>query len=163
MCRHSGLITEAELFQQMASRYERYNGTSAALSLIEAGKNKGGNYSQLYFGGMYFALALDIELLTATNGKKRLTDYMNLMFHQFEKKTGKTYTYSDLVSIASHVAEKDMSAFFNQYAEKPGKIPVEEYLTKIGLSVSSVEGKQTFKRLPNVSALQQQYLSAILK
>lgn len=112
---------------------------------------------------MYFALALDIELLTATNGKKRLTDYMNLMFHQFEKKTGKAYTYPDLVSIASHVAGKDMKAFFNQYAEKPGKIPVEEYLAKIGLSFDKNDYGSTFKRTSNASAVQQHYLNAILK
>jgi predicted metalloprotease with PDZ domain len=112
----------AYLYYQNAPAFES--------SLLEAGSRKSYNRHAVYSGGFTVAFCLDIMIRESTEGKKSFDDFMRTFYQQF---AGKRYNYNDVVSIASDVASKDLSDFFDRHVKDKERIPIEKYLKKAGL------------------------------
>ena len=65
----------------------------------DAAKDKHKNWLLVYGGGSVAALAMDVELRRATNGKAGLPDLMKALFAEFGV-AGKRYTHDDIVRVA---------------------------------------------------------------
>jgi predicted metalloprotease with PDZ domain len=155
----SGLLSEAEFLGQIAEAYERYisgGGTTPAgrIALTEAGADKSKNYNLIYDGGLLVALALDIEARAHFNDPDRgFLELMRLAFTEFGK-TGTEYTQADLRRLAGRSIGADATPFFDRYVEGKEVLPVAAYLKKVGLELTTVNGKSTITRNDGASAAQ---------
>ncbi|HWA34970.1 MAG TPA: hypothetical protein VG737_12600 [Cyclobacteriaceae bacterium] len=109
----AGFMSESDFKLEMSRAIDSYTSLAGNVALTDAGRDKGGNFGLIYDGGMVVAYALDLEIRKATK-TKGLAELMRAMFEKFGK-TGKRYTYSDIIETTSEVAGKDMSAFFREY------------------------------------------------
>lgn len=102
------------------------------ISLIEAGARKSNYNAAVYDGGYTVALCLDIILTTNSNGKVSLNDFLLAMYDNIGKKT-KPYTTADILFYLEQTGGKEAIDFYKKYVEGKDMIPVNKYLTKIGL------------------------------
>jgi predicted metalloprotease with PDZ domain len=127
------IITESIFLskvEKILGLYQNYRGwRETETSLLEAGKNKGIHRFLVYNGGWAVAMALDVEIMESTNGKKNLDDFMRSMFAKY---TTKPYTYQDLVDTASEAGGIDLSPFFKKYVEGNELLPLNDYMDRLG-------------------------------
>lgn len=107
----------------------------SGVTLSIAGQNKSANRPGVYNGGWVVALCLDGEIRTRTRDRRSLRDLMRLMYERFGL-TGVTYRADDLYQAASEIAGADMSAFFARYVDGDETLPVQECLSRFGLSAT---------------------------
>jgi predicted metalloprotease with PDZ domain len=159
----TGLMTQDELFNQLANCYDTYLEAAAkGVSMKEGGKAKGANYPLLYFGGMSTAIALDIESRTHNPQQGGFPNLMKAMYEKFGK-THQPYSYEELVETAGKVAGEDLKPFFQTYVAGTTLIPVQSYLASAGLTLTSVGGSSSISINPNASSEQRALLSAVLR
>ncbi len=145
----TGFITQSEFLQQLAYCRSDYLSRAGKISLVDAGLEKGVNYSLIYNGGMAAAFALDVEIRTKTNNKQGLVDLMRRMYTKFGK-TNTAYTYQDIISVSSETAGADLSGFFRSYVSGLQVMPLDKYLASAGLEVDTLNGETVLQ--PNVTA-----------
>ncbi len=154
----TGFTNQQDLFDQFAYSYGSYVASAGRVSLIDAGQDKGGNYSFIYGGGLTAAMALDIQCREATNNKAGFGEIMRRMYTDFGT-TGKPYTYADIIKVCCEVAGKDLSSFFKDYVEGTKVIPLAEYCAKAGLVFANGQITQN----PGISAAQAALLEGVLE
>jgi len=157
----TGLISQTEFLQQLSNSRNSYLAGAGKVSLKEAGLQKGLNYGLIYDGGMSVALALDIGIRQASGNSKSLIDLMKAMYTQFGK-TGIPYSYEDIVRTTSAVTGKDISDFFKKYVSGIEVIPVDKYLSAVGLEAVSESGQSQIRAQSNATDAQKQLLQSIL-
>ena len=145
----SGLNSEDEFLKDLASGYDTYLASAGKVSFKEAGQNKGANNPYIYHGGMVLALAIDLEA-TGRPGDPQagFLKMMRLAYDEFGR-SGREYTYEDLVRLAGQSTGKDMAGFFARYVEGKELLPLPDYLKRAGLIVSKVNGKTRITRDPS--------------
>jgi predicted metalloprotease with PDZ domain len=136
----TGFTSEAEFLQQLAYCRSDYLRLAGKISLVDAGVEKGVNYSLIYNGGMAAAFALDIEVRTKTNNKKGLIDIMRKMYSKFGE-TSIPYRYDDIIAVSSETAGADLSGFFSSYVAGLQVMPIDKYLGYAGLEADVLSGE----------------------
>ena len=132
----------------------------ASVSLPQAGDNRRGHYDLVYSGGLVAGFALDVELRKRTDGRKGIAHFMRQMYDEFAK-TDRKYTLADIRRLAGAVAGADLSALFQRYVEGTELIPLDAYLSPLGLEVAG--GKElAIRKKPQPTAGQQRLLEQIL-
>ena len=159
------LISEQELFNTIARKYDEYLAVAGKTGMRRAGDEKGKNYDLVYSGGLIAALALDIELRRKTKGAKGLSDFMQRMYREFGA-GGKKYKIEDVIRVANSTADADLAAFFKEYVEGTKVIPLESYLAYLGLDVRRDAKKSkpqtVIRRRAKMTASEQAALSRLV-
>jgi predicted metalloprotease with PDZ domain len=156
-----GLITEKEFFENLSIRLAKLKYADTSLSLIDAGKDKGKNYNLIYFGGMYLAMAIDIELINNSQGSLRFSDFLKSMYNHKDKFSN-GYTYQDILEIADDFKIANIKSLIERYTSKPGVVPIENYLKVIGLIVVNGNSVPTLMRISGSTDEQSNYLKKFL-
>ncbi|MBO6516279.1 MAG: M61 family metallopeptidase, partial [Bacteroidia bacterium] len=88
-----------------------------------------------YNKGMLVAWMLDLEILTNTNGKKRLDDVLQILFDTYYTKEGRGFTHKEFIAVCEKVAGKNMDDFFMKYVFQKDAIPYSDYLAEVGIDM----------------------------
>lgn len=94
-----------------------------------------------YPKGSAVAALLDIEIISATKGAKKLDDLLKYMYDEFYKKKNMGYTDEDFISATTKICGKDMRWFFDENVYSAKKMDYNKYLSKVGCTV--IETKHT--------------------
>lgn len=122
--------------EKILGLYENFRGwKETTTSLLKSGEHKGRNRFLVYNGGWAVAMALDVEIMEKTGGRKTLDDFMQAMFTKYN---ATPYSYSDLVKTAGEVAGTDLNDFFAKYVEGTELLPLHEYVGKLGYRMLDV-------------------------
>ncbi len=136
----TGLIDESTYFNKLARYFYRYHIAKrmwplAPVSLVEAGEDKSANWLYLYGGGATLALMLDIEILSATKGRKGLDDVMLLLKEKFGD-FGTPIGVADVQNAVNEVSGADYADFFARYVYGVDDMPdIEGVLNTAGIAV----------------------------
>jgi predicted metalloprotease with PDZ domain len=156
-----GLISEKEFLENLSIRLAKLNNADSSISLIDAGKDKGKNYNLIYFGGMYLAMAIDIELIKNSQGSLRFSDFLKAMYSHKDKFIN-GYTYQDILDIADEFKIETIKSLIETYTSKPGVVPIENYLKVIGMKVENRNSMSTMMRINGLTDEQSKYLEIFL-
>jgi predicted metalloprotease with PDZ domain len=132
-----GLFSQEIVMNRLEKIYSRYvigkMIQQAPESLQEAGNRKQEIRSLVYGGGTMFALALDVEMRTATNNKIGVDHLMQTLFEQYAK-AGRTYTHADILLTVNKLTQQDLTSFFNNFLYTKSFVNYVPYFEKLGLN-----------------------------
>ena len=115
----------------------------ASYRVREASNGRGNSQGYLvsyYDTGWLCGLALDIEMLDLTNGKHSLDDVELALWDQCkDDKPG--FEEGDIRRHLVRFGGYAMGTFYDDVVMKPGEIPVEKQLSKLGLELATVDEK----------------------
>ena len=105
-----------------------------------------------YPKGELIGLVLDLMIRGKTNGKTSLDDVMRRMYEEFYLKSpkasyylrGRGYTTEDFERVASEVSGLDLNGFFRLYVRDVTRLPYEEALGFVGLTLVREQARQPF-------------------
>lgn len=86
-----------------------------------------------YNKGALVGMILDLEILGATKGAKRLDDVMKAMYDEYYKKQGRGYTEAEFKAMAEKIAGKSLDDIYNKYVNGTEPINYNSYLGHAGL------------------------------
>ena len=149
LVRRSGLMTEPEYLKRVSSVLAAVqnppgnkvqtlcqSSQDAYIKYYQPTENSVNTTVSYYDKGAVVALLLDAEIRAATQGAKSLDDVMRTAYARYAGETG--YTVPQFEAVASEVAGKDLSAFFDRCVRSTEPLPIDEGLAKIGLRLASV-------------------------
>ena len=145
--RSAGLIDEDQFLSRIDSQLDRYSRLTTPLA--RPGSHKG---PPLYGGGALLALCWDIQIRTATHGKKSLLNLWPALWRRTKSGT-KPYTWDDIRGSLNEIAPLDWDGFYKRYIDAREKLPLDEVLRKAGLKiVSDADGTKHVQIDPNAGA-----------
>lgn len=156
----NGLVERGYLFRflenlargQMVARM----GLGLKGTVQDAAKEKHKNWLLVYGGGSVAALAMDVELRRATNGKAGLPDLMKALFAQFGV-AGKRYTHDDIVRVAKQVGGIDVGPLLKAIVQSDTMPDQRATFAAIGLQLEQYPLLETFL-LPDPKASKEAHL-----
>jgi len=87
-----------------------------------------------YTKGSLIGMLLDLYIIDATGGRKRLDDVMRLLYNSTYKK-GKGFTEEDFIEACSKVLGKEATVLYRQLINTRGDLPFGRYLALAGLEM----------------------------
>lgn len=132
---HDSAISETDLQRMFSRKLFSAAYFPPALSLTEFSKNVMTDENQqvyplIYEYGPIVALALDIQLREESNGARGLLDLIRSLSAVYGP--NKPFKDDDLWKIIEKATSSSIGAFCDRYIEHAERIPVAEYLKKIG-------------------------------
>ncbi|BDD03676.1 M61 family metallopeptidase [Aureibacter tunicatorum] len=91
-----------------------------------------------YSKGSIVGAMLDIEIISATNGKKSLDDVMKYLYDTYHLKLDRGITEEDFINAVNKVAGKNMTKFFDDYVYSTTPIDYNGIFSKVGLSLNCI-------------------------
>ena len=136
----AGLLSEDVFLRKMEKVLARYSyfkisSNFPRVSLIEAGKRKGPLRFGVYDAGWTVGLCLDILIRENTNGTRTLDDLMRLFYSRYAH-TGKNLTNDAFADALEEIAGTEARQFFVKYIGGIERIPVDEFLGRMGLEAA---------------------------
>lgn len=96
-----------------------------------------------YDKGALIGMILDLEILNATKGAKRLDDVMKAMYDEYYKNKKRGYTDAEFKAMAEKIAGKSLDDIYRKYINGTEPISFNSYLGYAGLYlVNEYEGKE---------------------
>ncbi len=145
-----GVMNLKEYIESVAfqvTRYRRFPGyeyQSTAEASFDAwikyyrmNENSPNSTISYYLKGSIIAFFLDLEIMEATNGEKRLDDMMRDLYQEHYVKKFDGFTYSDVVKTAEKYVGRNCEDFFRKYVYGTTDMPFEEYFLKVGLDLKT--------------------------
>ncbi|MBC8054372.1 MAG: M61 family metallopeptidase [Sphingobacteriaceae bacterium] len=86
-----------------------------------------------YDKGAMIGLIMDLEILGATKGAKRLDDVLKAMYDEYYKKQKRGYTDAEFKAMAEKIAGKSLDEIYNKYINGTEPISFNSYLGYAGL------------------------------
>lgn len=86
-----------------------------------------------YTKGAVLSIAMQLYILSETEGKKSLIDVMKALYTQFHKEKKRGFTKSEFFQTAKKATGVDLKLEFETYLSEPNRIPVENYLNLVGI------------------------------
>jgi predicted metalloprotease with PDZ domain len=124
------------------------------VSLVEAGQDKIRNWLRIYGGGATMALILDINIRSATNGKRGLDDVMLVLTQRFSD-PGARYRVSDILDAVNSVSRKDFADFFDAHITGTHEqLDIAAALRRAGINTEQFADEFYLSRMSNPSRLQ---------
>ncbi|OHU94596.1 M61 family metallopeptidase [Pseudoalteromonas byunsanensis] len=156
-----------EFFKNLSNTIQRHlkkpgrEVQSAAHTSFDKWINKGGdhglNYStNIYLEGALISMALDIDLLSNSDGKVSYRDVHNQLYRQF--KLPKSFTSEDVKDILKQVSGKDYSQWWQQHVDSPLSLDFDALLSKVGLEFSLPDGAKPIADLSVIAESEGQLL-----
>ncbi|WP_269533042.1 hypothetical protein [Chitinimonas sp. BJYL2] len=105
-------------------------GLTMPISAAAADKHR--NWLLVYGGGSIAALALDVELRKATQGKQGLPDVMRAMHAEFGQ-AGKRYDFADLLRVIRSTTGYDATALLERIINQPAPYDLRPVFADLGL------------------------------
>lgn len=155
----TGIIEEDLWFRKLETYLARYVITTKmwpvdTVSLVEAGQDKHKNWLRIYGGGATMALALDIEIRSATGGKRGLDDVMRRLKLQFDD-PGARYRVSDILSAVNAVSGGDFTGFFDAHITgTKEQLDIAAILRKAGIETEQFADEFYLSYMANPSPIQ---------
>lgn len=103
----------------------------AYIKYYQPDENSANTTVSYYDKGAVVGLLLDAEIRSATQGAKSLDDVMRAAYAKYAGETG--YTVAQFEAVASEIAGKDLTAFFDRCVRSTEPLPLDEGLAKLGL------------------------------
>lgn len=105
-----------------------------------------------YPKGELIGLVLDLVIRGKTNGRASLDDVMRRMYDEFYRRgpngsyylSGRGYNTEDFERVAAEVTGFDLSEFFRRYIRGVDRLPYEEALAYVGLSLIREQARQPY-------------------
>jgi len=94
------------------------------------------SFRTYYTKGALIALLLDIDMRFKTAHKKNIDEFFRFLYHEVYKKN-KTFNLESFYSYLFEYCQIDYSNFFNRYVTGINKLPIEDYIHKIGLQLNT--------------------------
>ncbi len=113
--------------------------------------------SSIYVEGAVIALLLDLQIRSMTNHERSLDDVMKILWVDFGK-TGKGYSYQDIVNSCEKVSGGPISEFFNDYVKgtRDTKSLLQELLSRFGLNLSFEDNSNRLERTLGIRLVQKE-------
>lgn len=141
--------------------YDKYKNDEGVgkLSMTDGGaKHK--HWGLVYAGGMFVGIAQDIIIRNATNNEKSIDDLMKSFFTEYGG-SNNSYSLKELENKVSELSGINQTDFFNSYVKGRIKIPIDKYLTQIGLNAKVEKGKLTINNKKQLTKNQKKMLKGV--
>lgn len=123
--------------------YQRYDSDDGVGKFsMTNGELKHEHWGLIYSGGMFVAIAQDMQIRSATGNRKSLDDLMRIMFGQF---VSDGYDIGDIEQELSRLNDLPQEDFFARYIYGTERIPLSEYLTLANIETTHEDGQTAFK------------------
>ncbi|HEY0056125.1 MAG TPA: PDZ domain-containing protein [Pedobacter sp.] len=106
-----------------------------------------------YDKGSMIALILDLEILGATKGAKRLDDVMKAMYDEYYKKQKRGYTDAEFRTMAEKIAGKSLNEIYTKYINGTEPINFNNYLGHAGLYLINDNAGKSIPTLGTATAV----------
>lgn len=141
---------------------KKYVNVAGKIDMRSAGKEKQENYGLLYSGGSVFAMVLDIEMNSVSDGRVGIMSLMRNLNQEFGMGSTKTLSFSDIKNSVNLLTDKNLDYLFDEYVAGNKIIPINTYLNKAGIIVENLgEENQLISIDKNASAEQMKIFYAI--
>lgn len=105
--------------------------------LDAAGAHKQRNRMLVYGGGLLVGLALDLQIREGSRDQNGLLDLLKALYAEFAAQD-RRYSVEDIQVIASRLAGRDLTEFFDTYVRGPGMLDLNPILASAGLRIDTV-------------------------
>lgn len=141
---HIGYLTDESYLELLANFfYQRYDGDDAVGRLsMTNGELKHDHWGLIYSGGLFVAIAQDLQIRSATGNQKSLDDLMRFMF---DKYADSSYDSTDIKRALSDLNNASQEDFFNRYIFGAERLPVSQYLILAGIETRQENGQTAFE------------------
>jgi predicted metalloprotease with PDZ domain len=113
--------------------------SSMRVDETNGGRGNSNGYEISYYNlGWLVGLVLDIELRSRSGGKRSLDEAMKILW-QMCKDDAPGFQENEIRNIMLQLGGPTMGDFFDKVVMKPGELPLEEQLSKIGYKLESTE------------------------
>jgi predicted metalloprotease with PDZ domain len=141
---HIGYLNDESYLDLLGSFfYQRYDSDDGVGKYsMTNGELKHEHWGLIYSGGMFVAIAQDLQIRSATRNQKSLDDLMRFMFDQFNSSG---YDIGDIEQRLSHLNSLTQEDFFARYIYGTERIPLSQYLALASIEARQDGGQTVFK------------------
>lgn len=123
--------------------YQRYVQDEAVGRLsITNGHLKHEHWGLIYVGGMFVAIAQDLQIRSATDNKKSLDDLMRFMFNEYDDRP---YAVADIERKLSELNNDSQQDFFDRYIRGTDAVDISRFLALADIEMASEDGRTVFR------------------
>ena len=141
---HIGYLNDESFLELLANFfYQKYDSDDGVgnLSMIN-GELKHDHWGLIYSGGMFVAIAQDMQIRSASNNEKSLDEMMRFMFDNY---TGSSYNIGDVERALNTLNNDSQEDFFNRYIVGTERIPLSQYLELANIETIQNNGQTIFR------------------
>ena len=138
---HIGYLNDESYLDVLGSFfYQRYDSDDGVGTLsMTKGELKHEHWGLIYSGGMFVAIAQDMQIRSATGNRQSLDDLMRFMFGEF---SSNGYDIGDLEQELSRLNNTSQEDFFARYIYGTERVPLSQYLELANIETRQ-DGEQT--------------------
>jgi predicted metalloprotease with PDZ domain len=138
-----GYLTDESYLELLAGFfYQRYESDSAVgQQPLTRGDLKHEHWGLIYSGGMFVAIAQDLQIRSATGNQSSLDDLMRHMFNEYGDNT---YDLDDIERVLSDLNNASQEDFFARYVYGTERLPVAQFLALAGIETAEEDGRTIF-------------------
>jgi predicted metalloprotease with PDZ domain len=142
---HIGFVDDQSYLDVLANFfYQRYDSDDGVGKFsMTNGELKHEHWGLIYSGGMFVAIAQDMQIRSASGNQHSLDDLMRYMFGKFDT-TG--YDIGDIETELSRLNGLSQEDFFARYIYGVERIPLSKYLAMANIETRK-EGEQTMFKI----------------
>ena len=141
---HIGYLNDESYLDLLGSFfYQRYDSDDGVGKFsMTNGELKHDHWGLIYSGGMFVAIAQDLQIRSATGNRKSVDDLMRFMFGQFDSNG---YDIGDIEHELSRLNSLAQEDFFARYIYGTERIPLSQYLALANIETRQEGGQTVFK------------------
>jgi len=142
--RHIGYLSDESYLDLLGGFfYQRYDSDDGVGKLsLTNGELKHEHWGLIYAGGMFVAIAQDLQIRSATGNRKSVDDLMRFMYSQFGSSN---YDISDIEDELSRLNSVSQEEFFARYIYGTERISLSQYLELANIETRKEDGQTVFK------------------
>ncbi|WP_445385516.1 M61 family metallopeptidase [Robiginitalea sp. IMCC44478] len=122
-------------------------------SQAASGFSKDNHWGLIYGGGLFAAIAMDMEIRHNTENSSSLDDLMRQFYNDYAGKS-RTIDRTAIVSAANAWGRTDFSAFIQAHIEGVQPIDLQPYLKYAGVEVNTSDKQLTLTHMPEKTPMQ---------
>jgi predicted metalloprotease with PDZ domain len=141
---HIGYLDDESYLGVLANFfYQRYDSDEGVGTLsMTNGDLKHDHWGLIYSGGMFVAIAQDLQIRSASGNQKSLDDLMRLMFDQY---SDSGYDIGDIKQELGNLNGLSQEDFFKRYIVGTERIPLSQYLEMADIETEQENSQTVFK------------------
>lgn len=141
---HIGYLNDESFLEFLANFfYQKYDSDDGVGNLsMSNGELKHDHWGLIYSGGMFVAIAQDMQIRSASNNEKSLDEMMRFMFDNY---TGSSYNIGDVERALNTLSNDSQEDFFNRYIVGTERIPLSQYLELANIETIQDNGQTIFR------------------
>jgi predicted metalloprotease with PDZ domain len=105
------------------------------IKYYKGNENSSNSTVSYYHKGGLLALALDLEILASSQGKKRLDNVLQNLYELYKADPDRGFTEEEVQEFAEQAAGKDLDAFFRDYVYGTEPLDMVPYFDRIGVTL----------------------------